>query len=91
MLYRLCLYCFFVHKHLSKLIHMKERVHSMKTYILVEELPNGELVEAPLVLLKAQYNIYVVMGLLYYTGVQKIESVGHAVTLSAKPFKGVTQ
>ena len=50
----------------------------MKTYILVEELPNGELVEAPLVLLKAQYNIYVVMGLLY-TGVQKIESVGHAV------------
>ena len=49
-----------------------------------------ELMEAPLVLLKAQYNIYVVMGLLC-TGVQKIESVDHAVTLSAKPFKGVTQ
>ena len=69
---------------------MKERVHSMKTYILVEELPNGKLVEAPLVLLKAQYNIYVVMGLLC-TGVRKIESVGHTVTLSAKPFKDVTQ
>ena len=49
-----------------------------------------ELMEAPLVLLKAQYNIYVVMGLLY-PGVQKIESVDHAVTLLVKPFKGVTQ
>ena len=50
-----------------------------------------ELVEAPLVLLKAQYNIYVVSMWLLYTGVQKIESVNHAVTLSAKPFKGITQ
>ena len=43
-----------------------------------------ELVEAPLVLLKALY-VTVVMGLLY-TG-----SVDHAVTFLVKPFKGVTQ
>ena len=40
-----------------------------------------ELVEALLVLLKAQYNIYVVMGLLY-TGAQKIECQACSNTLS---------
>ena len=90
MLYKLCLFCFsFIN---SYQIHLKKRVHSKKHNILVVELPNGTLCvnEAPLVLLKAQYDIYVVMGLLY-TGVQKLESVDHAVTLSVKLFTGVTQ
>ena len=46
-----------------------------------------ELVEVPLVLLQAQYNIHIVVIIQEY----KNTSVNHAVTLSAKPFKDVTQ
>ena len=82
MLYQFCLF-----SAIKYIIIMKDHMHSMKHMKHIYLWWNYPMALCELV---AQYNIYVVMGLLY-TGVQKIESVDHAVTLSAKPFKCVTQ